>query len=182
MITIVTGLPRSGTSLMMQLLEAAGLPLLTDGVRQADAGNPQGYYEYEKVKSLQKDAGWFQEAEGKAVKVIIQLLQFLPVEHQYRFILMQRPLDEIIRSQNRMIKRMGRTGAVISLETVFEQQLKRTAIRLENTKMPMLRMDYHLLLKQPLPEIQKLNRFLGLPDASGAMLERIRPDLWHERI
>ena len=88
MITIVSGLPRSGTSMMMQLLAAGGLSLLTDEVRAADTDNPKGYYEYEPVKRLMTDSGWLEQAEGKVVKVIAQLLAYLPEGHEYKVIFM----------------------------------------------------------------------------------------------
>jgi hypothetical protein len=93
MITIVSGLPRSGTSLMMQMLVAGGMTPLTDGERAADLDNPRGYLEWERIKTLAKDPECIAEAEGKAVKVISQLLLLLPAGHEYRVLFMQRPLD-----------------------------------------------------------------------------------------
>ena len=77
-ITVVSGLPRSGTSMLMQMLTAADYPCLTDGVRQADADNPHGYFECEQVKRIRQDRTWVPEAKGKAVKIIAQLIPFLP--------------------------------------------------------------------------------------------------------
>ncbi|MFO1003217.1 MAG: hypothetical protein U0936_23025 [Planctomycetaceae bacterium] len=74
MITVVSGLPRSGTSLAMQMLAAGGLPVLGDEHRPADEDNPRGYLEDARVKSLERDATWLAEAEGKAVKIISFLL------------------------------------------------------------------------------------------------------------
>jgi hypothetical protein len=98
MITIVSGLPRSGTSLMMQMLAAGGMPILSDGERQADADNPRGYLEWERIKQLPKDPACIAEAEGKCVKVISLLLLSLPEGHEYRVIFMQRPLAEVLAS------------------------------------------------------------------------------------
>ncbi len=102
-IVVVSGLPRSGTSMMMQMLAAEGLPPLTDGVRTADESNPEGYFELEAVKHLDKapsseaDAlAWLANARGKAVKILTPLLQYLPETHNYRVILMLRPLDEVV--------------------------------------------------------------------------------------
>src|SRR6266567_4048665 len=81
MIVVVSGLPRSGTSLMMQMLRAGGMPLLTDDLRPADVDNPNGYWEYEPVKRLQQDNSWISKAEGKAVKVVSALLQYLHQQH-----------------------------------------------------------------------------------------------------
>ena len=107
MITIVSGLPRSGTSLMMQMLAAGGMPILSDGERRADVDNPRGYLEWERIKQLPKDPGCIAEAEGKAVKVISQLLLSLPAQHEYRVIFMQRPLPEVMASQDEMLRRRG---------------------------------------------------------------------------
>src|SRR3982074_1052055 len=107
MITVVSGLPRSGTSLMMQMLTAGGMHPLTDGQRAADANNPRGYYELESVKSLAKNAEVIAAAEGKVVKVISSLLTFLPTRNQYRIVFMCRPLDEVLSSQDRMLERLG---------------------------------------------------------------------------
>ena len=96
MITIVSGLPRSGTSLMMQMLAAGGLPILSDGERKADTDNPRGYMEWERIKQLPKDPSLIAEAEGKLVKVISQLLLSLPDGHEYRIVFMQRPLPEVL--------------------------------------------------------------------------------------
>ena len=104
-ITIVSGLPRSGTSLMMQMLEAAGLEVLTDGVRRADEDNPRGYYELEKVKDLGEDNSWIPAARGKVVKVVSAHLYSLPEAESYRIIFMTRPMGEILRSQAAMLKR-----------------------------------------------------------------------------
>src|SRR5260370_20318317 len=107
MITIVSGLPRSGTSLMMQMLDAGGLPVLSDGERRADTDNPKGYLEWERIKQLPKDPSLIAEAEGKVVKVISQLILSLPSDHEYRIVFMQRPLPEALKSQEEMLRRRG---------------------------------------------------------------------------
>src|SRR5262249_61604387 len=107
MIVIVSGLPRSGTSLMMQMLQAGGMPLLTDALRPADADNPNGYWEYEPVKRLQQDNSWIPKAEGRAVKVVSALLPYLPPQHTYKIIFMQRPMQEVLASQTAMLERRG---------------------------------------------------------------------------
>jgi hypothetical protein len=111
MVTIVSGLPRSGTSLMMQMLAAGGMPILSDGERQADVDNPRGYYEWERIKLLPKQPDCIAEAEGKVVKVISQLLFVLPDGRDYRIVFMQRPLPEVVASQAEMIRRRGTSGA-----------------------------------------------------------------------
>src|SRR5262247_1316470 len=107
MIVVVSGLPRSGTLLMMQMLQVGGMSLLTDALRSVDADNPNGYWEYEPVKRLQQDNSWIPKAEGKAVKVISALLQYLPPQHTYKIIFMQRPMQEVLVSQTVMLERRG---------------------------------------------------------------------------
>ena len=108
-IVIVSGLPRSGTSMAMKMLEAGGMPILADGIRTADISNPKGYYEYEPVKELDKggDVAWLAEARGKAVKIISFLLTWLPETYDYRVIFMQRDLREVLASQNAMLAHRG---------------------------------------------------------------------------
>ena len=107
-ITIVSGLPRSGTSLMMSALKAGGMELIVDGIREADANNPQGYFEYERAKKLvEGDTRWLNTAQGKAVKIISALLEYLPRDFQFRVIFMERDMDEILASQQRMLERLG---------------------------------------------------------------------------
>ncbi len=110
-IIIVSGLPRSGTSLMMQMLESGGVEVVTDGVRTADADNPRGYYELEKVKRIKGDASWLPQMRGKAFKMVSQLLYDLPPSEQYRIIFMDRDLEEVLLSQEKMLQRLGRAAA-----------------------------------------------------------------------
>ena len=108
-IIIVTGLPKSGTSMMMRMLKEGGIPILADNVRAADEDNPYGYYEFEKVKNLKNDTSWLDDAKGKAVKIITELLYYLPLDRQYSVIFMKRNIDEIIKSQKVMLERKGLT-------------------------------------------------------------------------
>ena len=110
-IIVVSGLPRSGTSLMMQMLAAGGVEVVTDHVRTADTDNPRGYYEFELVKKIKQDASWLPEARGKAVKMVSQLLYDLPAGEKYRIIFLERDLDEVLVSQEKMLERLGRTAA-----------------------------------------------------------------------
>ena len=111
-IVVVSGLPRSGTSMMMRMLVAGGVPPLVDGVRAADVSNPNGYFEFEPVKGLDKDGdlGWLPEARGKAVKIISFLLTWLPETYDYRVVFMHRDLDEVLASQQAMLARRGEAG------------------------------------------------------------------------
>src|SRR4051812_40403893 len=112
-ITIVSGLPRSGTSLMMQMLGAGGMQLLTDGQRAPDEHNSRGYFEHEAVKHSRKDLSWLNQANGKAVKVVHLLLAPLPLDRSYRVIFMLRDLQEVITSQRVMLSKQGRVSAAL---------------------------------------------------------------------
>src|SRR5579864_3170002 len=110
-IIIVSGLPRSGTSLMMQMLDCGGIAVVTDNIRTADTDNPRGYYEYEQVKKIKEDNSWLPQTRGKAFKMVSQLLYELPATERYRIIFMQRDLDEMLLSQEKMLKRLNRPAA-----------------------------------------------------------------------
>ena len=135
-ITVVSGLPRSGTSMMMQMLEAAGLEVATDGERRADTDNPNGYYELEAVKRLRADASFLAEERGRVVKIVAPLLPFLPPDHDYRVIFMERELGEVLKSQREMIGRQGGERAAsgagaadpAALERAFARQLRQVKI------------------------------------------------------
>ena len=125
-ITIVSGLPRSGTSMMMGMLEAGGMAVLTDHVRTADEDNPRGYYEFERVKQIEHDQAWLPEAHGKVVKMIAALLKHLPPGYRYKIIFLQRHLEEVLASQRRMLVRRGSprtrsptSGWPISLDAIW---------------------------------------------------------------
>src|SRR5688572_12632893 len=108
-VIVVSGLPRSGTSMMMRMLEAGGIPILSDGERPADVDNPFGYYEDARVLDLagRPDRRWVAQARGRALKVVSHLLAHLPHENVYDVILMRRELGDVIASQNRMLERLG---------------------------------------------------------------------------
>lgn len=183
-VTVVSGLPRSGTSLMMRALEAGGLPPLADGQRAPDDDNPAGYYELERVKGLPHDVGWLADARGKAVKVISQLLLALPREPRYAVLFMRRDIDEVLASQERMLARRGRAasgdraGMRALLLRHAEQVLSAVAARPE---MRLLSVDYNRLLSpDALDELTRVTRFLGGLDPQ-AMLGAIQPALYRNR-
>src|SRR5437016_13029186 len=110
-IIIVSGLPRSGTSLMMQMLDNGGVEVVTDNIRTADTDNPRGYYEFEQVKKIKQDASWLPQTRGKAFKMVSQLLYDLPATERYRVVFMEGDLDEVIASQEKMLTRLGKPAA-----------------------------------------------------------------------
>ena len=185
MITIVSGLPRSGTSLMMQMLVAGGMVPLSDGERQADADNPRGYLEWERIKTLPNDPACIVEAEDKVVKVISRLLLSLPAGHEYRIIFMQRPLSEVLASQDQMLRRRGAykegtNPAVIA--AAFEKHLREVYAWLEDKAyVKALRLPYHEVLTKPKDIAQQLVEFLGTPLNLEAMTQQVDASLYRNR-
>jgi len=167
-IIIVSGLPRSGTSMMMQLLDAGGIDVLTDEVRDKDANNPKGYYELEAVKTLKKNNGWLGNAVGKALKVVAPLLKELKLAFNYKIIFMERDLKEILISQEKMklrnnpkLKNKGITYN-LKLANAFENELKKVAIwEKQNKNIEILRVNYQTILEHPTKEIERINEFLN---------------------
>ncbi len=164
-ITVVSGLPRSGTSMMMQMLQAGGLPLLTDAQRVADDSNPKGYWEYAKVKTLSQDNTWLGEAQGQVVKIIAQLLPELSADYHYRIIFMQRDLEEVLQSQQTMLERLNtKKSNPVQLRQTYAQQLTRLATWLAlQDHLAVLPLDHHAVIEQPLVVAQQLQTFLGGP-------------------
>jgi hypothetical protein len=165
-ITVVSGLPRSGTSMMMKMLEAGGLPPLTDHLRTADADNPRGYYEYERVKKLREgDVDWLPAAEGKVVKVIAALLPGLPRHYRYRVIFMRRAMPEILASQRQMLIHRGEDADKVSDEAIarlFEKHLAHVDAWLRGQpNIERLDISYNGLLEEPRLYATQINRFLG---------------------
>ena len=132
---IVSGLPRSGTSMMMKMLEAGGIPALTDAIRAADGDNPKGYYEFERVKQMDKgDTAWMTSAQGKAVKVISALLQHLPADYEYRVIFVRRNLNEVLASQRKMLINRDEDKNTVDdeeMERLFTMHLEQVSTWLE---------------------------------------------------
>jgi hypothetical protein len=186
MITIVSGLPRSGTSMMMKILEAGGLPVLADGIRTADIDNPNGYYEFEPVKSTCDDSSWLTMAEGRVVKMIYKLLYDLPEQTRCRIVFMQRALKEVIKSQNAMLQRRGETGytgtETHNLVGTFAAEVSSCKKWLAaKDDMQVIYMNYNRLLAEPEAEIDKLNSFFDDRLNAAAMLAVINPALYRRR-
>ncbi|HHR85747.1 MAG TPA: sulfotransferase family protein [Candidatus Acetothermia bacterium] len=163
-ITVVSGLPRSGTSMMMMMLQAGGMDVLTDNIRQADDDNPKGYYEFERVKEIEHDTEWLPLAEGKAVKMISALLQHLPDNHGYKVIFMRRKMEEILASQRKMLIRRGEDPDVVSDKKIAEvsrkhlQQMEKWLS--EQPHIDVLYVRYNDVLTDPRAQATRVSRFL----------------------
>jgi hypothetical protein len=186
-IVVVTGLPRSGTSMMMRMLESGGLPLLTDHQREADLDNPHGYYEYERVKALDKgDQEWLWRAEGKAVKVISALVKYLPPEHNYQVIFVRRDLEEVLASQHKMLVHLGQPANTSvsdeQLRGLYERHIASTVSWLEaQPSISLLQVKYQQILAQPEEEARQINHFLGNQLDTRGMAVAVDPHLYRNR-
>ncbi len=185
-ITIVSGLPRSGTSMTMKMLEAGGIPPLTDEIREADADNPKGYYEFERVKQLDKgDTDWLQQARGKAVKIIGALLVHLPPDYEYKVIFMRRQIDEILRSQKQMLVRRGEpTEKVddVEMSELFSKHVNHiTSWIAKQPNMQVIYVSYNDVLQHPVDHANRINQFLGGALDVDKMVNVIDPDLYRQR-
>ena len=184
-VTIVSGLPRSGTSLMMQMLSAGGIPPLTDEIRAADEDNPRGYLEFERVKQIKQDKSWLDEAAGKAVKMVHLLLYDLPQGRPYRVVFMRRNLDEVLASQRKMLTRQGKAGAQLpeeQLRKVFKDQVRKvTSWLTTQPNVKSIEVTYHELIADPRGHAARLNEFLGGGLDVDAMVGAVDPNLYRNR-
>lgn len=184
-ITIVSGLPRSGTSMMMRMLEAGGMPILTDSIRAADEDNPEGYYEFERVKQVEHDRAWLEDAKGKAVKMVAALLQRLPANYTYDVVFMRRNLAEVLASQRQMLIRRGEATDTISdaqMAELFERHVQRIEDWLASQpNMRVLYVDYSRVLESPSDQAQRVHRFLGGTLDVKNMTTVVDPNLYRQR-
>jgi hypothetical protein len=166
-ITIVSGLPRSGTSMLMKMLEAGGIEPLTDNIRTADEDNPKGYYEFERVKQLKQDSDWLEDARERAVKIISALLKHLPQDHAYAYkvIFVRRKLEEVLASQKQMLIRRGEPTDTISDEKMaelFRKHLSQVKAWIdEQPNVEVLYVSYNEVLEHPQEQAKRINQFLG---------------------
>jgi broad-specificity NMP kinase len=184
-ITIVSGLPRSGTSMMMKVLESGGIQVLTDNIRQADEDNLTGYYEFERVKQIKEDKEWLKDAEGKAVKLISALLKHLPNTYQYRILFMHREISEILASQKQMLERRGENTDSVpdkTMAVLFQNHLIEVKAWLASqNNIKTLNVSYNEILKHPVSNIERINKFLGGNLNKEKMIEVVDPTLYRQR-
>ena len=184
-VIVVSGLPRSGTSLAMQMIHAGGVPAVTDGQRTSDDDNPRGYFEFERVKQLKTDKAWLADAGGKVVKVIHLLLAELPDDRPYRVVFMRRDLREVVKSQSTMLSRSGRAGGGLPPErlmAIYDQQLKAVEAWLAaRPNFSRLDVPYADLVADPTTGAATINRFLGGTLDEAAMRAAVDPALHRNR-
>jgi hypothetical protein len=185
-IVVVSGLPRSGTSMMMRMLEAGGLGPLEDGIRTADISNPKGYFEFEPVKGLEAargDVPWLPEARGKAVKIISFLLTWLPEDFNYQVIFMERDLDEVLASQQQMLTRRGEApGASDASREVFAAHLAQVErFMAARPCFETLYVPYREAVAAPEATAAAVARFLGRSMDTAAMAKAVEASLYRNR-
>ena len=183
-ITIVSGLPRSGTSMMMQMLDEGGLEMMTDGVREADNSNPKGYYEYEKVKGISKDNSWMGDAEGKVVKVVAPLLSSLPADYDYRIVFMERDMGEVLRSQQVMLGKSKEQAAAfpVVLANAFNKHLEQAQAWAERSQnVEVIYVQHRETIDNPQETAETVNAFLGGELDVEAMVRVVDPELYRNR-
>lgn len=185
-VVVVSGLPRSGTSMMMKMLEAGGIIPLTDKIRAADADNLKGYYEWERVKKLPEgDTEWLAQAQGGAVKVISALVKFLPPTYSYNIVFMRREINEIMASQRQMLLRRGETGNMgddKEMTALFQKHLQDTMTWLAGQpNMNVLYIHYNDALSNPTAVVNEVNSFLARPLDTKAMINVVDEQLYRQR-
>jgi len=182
-IIIISGLPRSGTSLMMQMLASGGVAVVTDNIRTADPDNPRGYYEFERVKKIKEDASWLPETRGKGFKMVSQLLYNLPPSEIYRIIFMTREIDEMLISQEKMLERLGRSAAPRDeIKRAFTGHLQRLFDWLDRqSNMKILYVDYRDLIEQPRMQADRISAFLDGKADAEKMASAVDPSLYRNR-
>jgi hypothetical protein len=180
-VTIVTGLPRSGTSLMMQLLNKSSLDILSDGIRQKDISNPEGYYELEAVKGIVRDNSFLKDAAGKVVKIVAPLPIYLDKSLDYRIVFMRRDIEEVLKSQEKMLNK-DQTSEREKFRTIYEMHLKKTYHFFDSHSIPYIDIQYKQLLNNSEQELAKLIEFLNLSTPIEDLLSVIKVDLYRNKV
>lgn len=183
-ITVVTGLPRSGTSMLMQMLAAAGMTITTDHHRPPDEDNPAGYLEDDRVKTLHQSNHWVKGEGGKIIKVVLPLVQYLPEGPDYRILFLERNLDEILCSQEKMLTRSNKPEANLDrsqLKETYQLQIDSVKKQLKDFGVPHLILNYEDIVADPQSHSSRIASFLGHSDTSESMAHAVRPDLYRNR-
>ncbi|MDT0559040.1 alkaline phosphatase family protein [Ichthyenterobacterium sp. W332] len=180
-IVIVSGLPRSGTSMMMQMLYKGGIKVLTDEKRKADRSNPKGYFEYEPVMSIHKDNSWLSKAENKSVKVVAPLLKHLDSKFRYKIIFMNRDLNEVVKSQQIMTGR-NPDELPVKLLNAFKKQLKKVeAWKDSEPGVELIYLNYKDVLQNPIDAADKIESFIGVKMEKNGMVQSVDKTLYRNK-
>ena len=186
-VVLVSGLPRSGTSMLMQMLEKGGMPIVTDQIRTPDEDNPKGYHELERIKEIDKnsDKAWLRNHRGQAIKTISFLLRYLPLDLNYQVVFMRRDITEVLRSQNKMLERNGTIDPLVADEKMrrnYEFHLKKVYYTLDNTpNFKALYLEYPAVVGNPLGAAEQIRRFLGRQLDVSAMAAAVDTGLYRNR-
>ncbi len=182
-ITIVSGIPRSGTSMMMRMLEAGGIEVVVDDLRKADEDNPKGYYEFEKVKQIEKDTSWLKDTRGKVFKMVSRLLYDLPSDENYKIVFMNRKMEEMLSSQKVMLERKGEPFPdVENMAELYRKHL----IEVENwlsiqSNMNVIYISYNDILNDPNSNLTKINKFFNYKLNVSSMINCLDCSLYRRR-
>jgi sulfotransferase family protein len=184
-IVVVSGLPRSGTSMMMKMLGEGGLPIITDELRRPDSDNPNGYYELEMVRQMSVgNVSWLEDAGGKAVKVISALLENLPANYSYKIIFLERDIHEVLASQRKMLANRNEIATAGDGEIEAQIQKHLSAMKpwlVRQPNMEVLYVNYNSLLTNPAPFCEQIAEFLDLPLNQTSMLAVPDKELYRNR-
>ncbi len=185
-VVVVSGLPRSGTSMTMKMLDAGGMSIVTDELRKADEDNPKGYFELEKVKDLEKDPdkSWLVDARGKTIKVISFLLKELPATNNYKVLFMNRNLDEILASQAKMLARRGESSETSDdkMKELWEDHLWKVKYRVKRQPhFELLELHYKDVLGNPAEQAKRIHDFIGLELDVEKMARVVDKQLYRNR-
>ena len=189
-ITIVSGLPRSGTSMMMQSIHAGGMDAMTDNLRTADDDNPMGYYEFEPVKKTSRDPSWLVDAGGRVVKMIYRLLYDLPlIGYEYRVVFMRRDISEVLASQKKMLGRLGNNSGDGDDGVGDEQMAKLFAKQLDDfdewiaaqSAFSIINVNYKDMIHETAKQCDRVNNFLNNCLNTTAMVDVVDPNLYRNK-
>lgn len=184
-IFIVSGLPRCGTSMMMQMLEAGGIPVITDHIRKADEDNPRGYFEFEKVKKIKEDSSWLDDCHGKVFKMVSALLYYLPNNKEYKIVFMKRKMDEMLASQNTMLRRKGQGDSVVSDEEMAKKLdkhlLKIKTWLAQQRNFNVIYINYNSVIENALTNATNVALFFNLPIDIAKMVQVVETSLYRQK-
>ncbi len=185
-VVLVSGLPRSGTSMAMKMLSAGGLSLIEDGIRTADEDNPKGYFEDERVKDLAEmaDKSWMRNVRGRVIKVVSSLIQYLPDDNYYKVVFLRRDLSEVLASQAKMLVRREEEHDASDEDMVrmYAQHLEKVMFQLRfRDYFDVLYVNFRDVVQDPRTQAERLNRFLGGRLDVDAMAAVVDPNLYRNR-